>query len=122
MCDCSDGPEFFEWSRPKARKEHRCCECKRTIRVGETYERASGKWDGDFRTFATCKDCLDAWAAIDSECRCFGGLVDEISEGPWSEYKHWSGARMTLPLIRVVERYRAYWRQKQKVTALSTRT
>lgn len=115
MCDCScERPEFFDSSRPRARKPQRCCECKRTIRVGETYDRASGKWDGRFDSYATCLDCMAAWQIVAPDsCRCFEGLMWEISEGPWSEYRHWSGPRMTLPLIRVVERYRAYWRRKK---------
>lgn len=110
MCDCScEQPEFFDSSRPRARKPQRCCECKRIIRPGETYERASGKWDGEFRSFATCGDCLEAWAIVaPKRCRCFEGLVEEIYEGPLSYDKP-----MTLPLIRVVERYRAYWRNKK---------
>ena len=60
-CSCYDGdydlPEFCRTEMPRARKEHFCCECDRTIRVGEKYERVSGKWDGALAEFKTCLGC-----------------------------------------------------------------
>ena len=37
MCDCGDTPETYRVSRPRAKREHKCCECGGTIRAGETY-------------------------------------------------------------------------------------
>lgn len=115
MCDCScERPTFFESSMPTARKPHRCCECKRLIRAGEVYERVVGNWptlDG-FETHATCLECLETWKIVAPDgCRCFTGLADMVFDGPWIDRR--SPERMTLPLIRFYERYRAYWRQKK---------
>jgi len=44
---------------PKARKEHKCCECHRTIKPGEHYQRVTGVWDHDPNTFKTCTECAD---------------------------------------------------------------
>lgn len=43
----------------KARKAHRCCECKDLIRPGERYEHATGLWEGEWSTYKTCEDCVD---------------------------------------------------------------
>ena len=50
-------PEFFNETRPKARAAHRCCECWRTIKPGDSYVRAVGKWDGYFDTFKISTRC-----------------------------------------------------------------
>lgn len=63
-CSCEvhdsidDGPSFSFGKTLTARKEHRCCECKRTIRPGEKYQRDGGLWDGVFTVYKTCYDCL----------------------------------------------------------------
>ncbi len=64
ICQCSididhdSGPEFFKTERRKARTSHKCFECSKVIQPGEAYCCESGKWDGDFRTYKTCLDCL----------------------------------------------------------------
>ena len=64
-CDvCLTGPddfsnEFHSISTPRARKPHRCAECRATIPAGTRYERASGMAEGDFFTVATCLMCAE---------------------------------------------------------------
>jgi len=41
-----------------ARKSHECCECGDTIRPGDRYEVASGRWDGEWSRFSTCLGCM----------------------------------------------------------------
>ena len=82
MCECYDNvPDFYDASIVKARKPHRCCECLREIELGERYERASGKWDGDFETFATCGTCLDLIGTLGIKCRLHACLHEELAEG-----------------------------------------
>ena len=52
-----DIPAVFRETYPIARKEHRCCECKRTIAVGQIYQLAEGLWDGEWSRFKTCIAC-----------------------------------------------------------------
>lgn len=54
-----DGPSCSTSTRPKARKEYRCCECQETIAVGSVYERIKGIWDGIASTFKTCLSCAE---------------------------------------------------------------
>ncbi len=54
MCEF---PDFSSAYTRKARKEHRCCECRGTIFKGETYHIFAGAWSGDFAEYKTCMDC-----------------------------------------------------------------
>jgi len=52
-------PSCMTQANPKARKQHRCCECGRTIEPGEHYLRVTEVWDHDPCTFKTCTECAD---------------------------------------------------------------
>jgi len=60
-CDGEEGelPTVSTVAWRKARKAHRCCECKDLIRPGERYEHTTGLWDGRWETYRTCDDCVD---------------------------------------------------------------
>ncbi len=60
-CYCEEGdlPAVSRTEWRKARKAHICCECKDIIRLGERYELTAGLWDGEWKTFRTCGDCVD---------------------------------------------------------------
>jgi hypothetical protein len=57
MCDY---PSFYDEKRRKARKEHRCIECKLPIPKGFEYYAASGKWDGEVETMKLHEECREA--------------------------------------------------------------
>lgn len=64
MCDdWSDGPSAWSERYRVARKEHHCCACRETIRVGDRYHYASGVWDGSGGSF---KHCLRCWAMLEA--------------------------------------------------------
>lgn len=50
-------PSVYEEKFPIARKEHKCCECQKTITVGQKYEFFKGCWNGKWQKFRTCMDC-----------------------------------------------------------------
>lgn len=58
---CEEPSVFIQHDR-KARKEHKCCECGKTIEKGETYVVSSGIWDGKPDRFKQC-----AWYAPRNE-------------------------------------------------------
>ena len=81
-CSCIYVNEFDESSFYKeedilaARKCYVCCECGRKINVGDRYKKSVIKWNGEFRTFKTCVDCV----SIINEFFCNGwhfGMVFE---------------------------------------------
>jgi hypothetical protein len=105
MPDCSvcigggdyDGPNEFEnieW--PKARKPHRCEECRRIIAAGERYERFSGKFDGSLFCLKTCAEC----AEIRDAFNCEGGA---IVDGLWSEIESYVFPHMTTGCLERLE-------------------
>lgn len=51
--------EFQEVSHPKARKDHKCEECRAVIPVGQKYQKIVGKVDGDFTETKTCLMCAE---------------------------------------------------------------
>jgi hypothetical protein len=60
---------------PKARKDHKCCECGDIIKKGDIYEYVSGKWEGEFDTYKTCMIC----SRIRKDyCAPFGWLRDDL--------------------------------------------
>ena len=77
-CDYDSMPSMYSETWHKAKKDHRCCECGKTISVGQQYQRVVGVWDGDFSSYKTCERCAglrDALAEV--SCPTFGGLQDE---------------------------------------------
>src|SRR5687767_6685191 len=76
MCfDGGDAPRVYEERHHKARKEHKCCECRLPIRPGERYLACFGVWDGTAETFKICEVC--EWfrsriIEIEEEAGCAG--------------------------------------------------
>jgi hypothetical protein len=129
-CDC-EAPSVGEFSTPVARAPHRCCECRRTIQIGESYERYRGCWDGTWTTWITCFMCghVRDWIEVntDEDCIAFGTLVQSVEEAireppmvaTWPEDPTicgWAaGIVMRVRLAREDdrERRRAEWRAKK---------
>lgn len=86
MCDCDlDAPTFYSSEHVKrARRIHRCSECRRDIQIGESYEKIAGVWDSRFEEFKVCTWCqaVRDWARAQTDCFCpaLGGLYEEIAE------------------------------------------
>lgn len=75
-------PEFYVESWPKARKQHRCGECRCTINVGERYQSCSSKFDGEVHRDKTCAACAEIRTAYScgEMSPCFGGLWQAFYE------------------------------------------
>lgn len=86
MCECDyDLPEHFRQANVRARKMHRCTECRGWIAPGETYLKTFGVWDGRAAGYATCSDCqaFAAWAEErngDDICYSFGNMIHDIGD------------------------------------------
>lgn len=111
MCDCDlEQPSTFRTTDRKARKWHRCSECRCWIEPGETYLEIFGVWDGDARTYRRCIDCQDiiAWAEKQDDCLClpigeaFSAIMDSFHD-----------AGLTHAYVEARERIREVrWRRK----------
>ena len=71
MSDC------FRRKECKARKQHKCGECRRVIEKGELYTYLSGIHDGDPFSFKTCADCMSMRFLADDEC-ALGELFEDV--------------------------------------------
>jgi len=78
--DESEQAEIYTQKTTKARKIHKCTECKREILPGEKYELFKGKWEGDFQTYKTCKDCLSVRGQFFSNGWIFSNLWSDLNE------------------------------------------
>ena len=70
----AERPAIFEEVMIKARKAHKCSECKRVIFSGERYERIGGLWDGQWDHFKICTDCLSVIEVFFTHRPCYGDL------------------------------------------------
>ena len=60
MCDSEcDRPDAYSERVRKARKDHRCCACRETIRKGDRYFYTSGIWDGRPESYKHCIRCME---------------------------------------------------------------
>ncbi len=50
-------PTVWHEREPRARKQHICCECGRTISVGQIYVLHEGLWGAEWLRFKTCMPC-----------------------------------------------------------------
>jgi hypothetical protein len=94
-------------STPTARVEHRCTECRRVIRPGETYERVTGLIDSGGGTWSTDKFCAHCQAMGDFMFAMCGGwpygqLWDELVD-------HWREGYASIPLGRLMACMRLKW-------------
>jgi hypothetical protein len=71
-CDFDDVLTVLDERTVKAaRKDHKCSECSRTIKAGESYESVFGLCDGDGYTYRTCSHCLALRDWIKAHIPCF---------------------------------------------------
>lgn len=56
-----EGPSFSKITTPRARKEHRCVECRDLIPIGTVHEKITAVWDGmdSFDSMRTCMSCVE---------------------------------------------------------------
>lgn len=85
MCDYGADPaEAWKEVRRKARKDHRCEECRGLIRRGSTYTYVSAIWDGRPNSYKMHTVCHDVNRAIGNEMcggtYTLGGLFESIRE------------------------------------------
>lgn len=91
MCE---PPRVYSEQTVQARKQHKCCECRKPIVPGADYVRASGIWDKP-ATYKTCIRCdhLKTLAVkkyppeFSEEGPAFGQLRQWIKD--YQGWRHW---------------------------------
>lgn len=94
----------------RARKDHRCFECGRTIAKGETYRYEAWLWEGDFDTAKVCQHCLQVrrWLSAACDGWVYGELAADLAE-------HVTGDESYLrsrPLTRLLRWMEADWHNR----------
>lgn len=86
MMECDLAPDFYTWTEPVARKQHRCVECRAPILKGEKHFRYAGKWEGDLSTGRQHLECMEACMLLRDKfgggdsCVAFGDLKPDFRE------------------------------------------
>jgi len=109
MCRIDDAEryEFAAIVRPKARKQHKCCECGRAILPGERYESMSGKLDGEIERLKTCEHCASARDWLITHC---GGFVFTQVDEELREHFHegYRADRVGRLIIGIKRQWKAF--------------
>ena len=80
-CYCDYDPStVWDVTEPKARKEHRCCECLGIIRPGERYKRVGSLFEGSWSTYKRCTDCQHVMCEISKVIECWCDVWGEFHE------------------------------------------
>jgi hypothetical protein len=106
MIDDESSWKIFRDATRRARKEHRCDECHRVIRVGEPYYWATGlsyEYDG-WETYSTCQHCRAATEWLLTACHgyLFTMVLEDLLEH-WHEsptYRSWTLGRLIVGMRR----------------------
>jgi hypothetical protein len=80
--DGDDGPSAFQCVVRRARKPHKCVECREAIPIGARYEHASGIWDGRADSYKTCLSCIE----IRDHFACDGYYYGQIWEDVYGNF------------------------------------
>lgn len=78
MIDGCDPNELSFSAKRRARKEHKCSECRRTILPGESYQLNKALFDGCWNVNKVCSHCQVAteWLILN----CHGYVTDMVRE------------------------------------------
>lgn len=126
MVDSGEYWQFAAYVMRRARKEHRCGECRRTINPGERYEHVSGLYDGRWDTERTCEQCRTAARWLEVVCCGFlyGAIKEDLGEHVVGDESYLRSA----PLTRLYRWMSTDWRDRDgnlrpidDVQALTTR-
>lgn len=83
-CDCSvddyEAAKVCTVRMVRARKQHACGECRRTIETGEQYEVVKGLWGDRWETHKTCLGCTRIRQHFCSGGWFYGALPELIEE------------------------------------------
>lgn len=112
MCFDGDPVDLVKAKEQRARKEHLCAECGRTIASGEVYLYEAWVYEGSFDTHRTCGQCHAARRWLVEICSTwqYGWVLNELAEH-WDE--SWWGGRgyRSLGLGRLIIASRTRWQR-----------
>jgi hypothetical protein len=78
--------ECFSEKLVRSRTTHHCGECGDPIKPGSLYERARGKWEGDWSTHKTCARCVNVRADY-FRTWFYGHMVEDFRKTHGFDYR-----------------------------------
>ena len=84
---CDDVLEAFTATTRKARKDHRCYECREVILKGTKYRYESGIFDGGPSSFKTCLSCVEIRDHFACNGYIYGQLWDDLEQNFFPDMK-----------------------------------
>jgi hypothetical protein len=91
VCDYDDVLQVMDERLVKsARKNHRCTECRRTIKQGESYEFVFGFSDGEAHTYKTCSHCMSLREWVKAHVPCFCWAYTMVREDALETASHYA--------------------------------
>ena len=101
--------DFYARDERRAAKAHRCCECGRTIEIGERHQYARGAMNGYWSAYRTCAHCDAAaeWLVV----VCGGWLYEATSMDLRDHVDGEESYLRTAALTRLVRWMKADWRR-----------
>ena len=94
----------------RARKAHRCDECRRTIEPGETYHTEAFVFEGESQTHKTCAHCWVVRQWLIDEC---GGMVYGEVEEDARQHAAENPRHYGTELLRAVVGMGRHWRTRK---------
>lgn len=101
--------DFSEIRVVKARKPHRCGECRQEIPVKSEYEYIAAKFDGDFFTVKTCLACAEIRRVFVDGALNYGDLWYEMREHGFPSFSE--GCLVNLETSQAKQKLVDQWRR-----------
>lgn len=115
MCFDGDPVDLLKTRQTKARTQHRCAECARTIEAGETYLYEAWIYEGGFDTHKTCSHCQAARRWLLEVCSSwqYGAVHADLCE-------HWDEEPIyrSLGLGRLIVAERTQWERNGELLSV----
>ena len=110
MCAIDDADRYtvYHEATRRARKQHKCDECRRLIEPGETYRCTSGLSEGHWTINRVCAHCTVATNWLQAECGGYldGGVQEDIEEHA-AEYRQAALWRLVIGMRRKWRAFKA---------------
>jgi hypothetical protein len=115
--DSGETSDFDTRSTVRARKPHRCGECRETIPVGAAYERTSGKWDGRMLSLVTCATCAEIRGHLFCDGWSYGCIWEDIRES-WRNGNRVAACINACESVAAKEKLASEWRREMEIEPL----
>ena len=111
-----DGDEasFYTERHVKARKVHRCHECREDIAKGDHYYVVSGKWEDEVMTYRFCGSCWEVMGEFSDRGRVFGVTWDTFHD-EWASGATLQGCLNRLSSVIAKQHMTRQWRKWKKL-------